>query len=306
MIQFVERAKIPELKKIWQACFSDNEVYIDFYFNSCFDKEVVLGYFLDEKVVSMLSLLPAEIIENKEKCPVRYIYAVATLPEYQRKGYSSALLSYAQNWLKNRGEFGILVPAKEELFSFYKKRGFIREVNIEEIVLKIESSEETNSSFVAAAGFWEEEELKLQEISAKEYKKFRDLYFYREGYLCWGEKQISYAVKETLFGNGFCKKIWYQEGEYVLLGRIADECLIIHEITAEGEEAYLIGKVLGDYFRCEKVMMRLRTSTLALNSHNNLKIEQKLTRPFALIYTGEEFEKQDQKIGQEYVNLVLD
>ena len=43
----------------------------------------------DGAPVSMLSLLPVTVTIGGEKHAARYVYAVATLPEYRRKGYAS-------------------------------------------------------------------------------------------------------------------------------------------------------------------------------------------------------------------------
>ncbi len=69
----------------------------------------------------------------------REVFALFVLPEYENRGYGSALLEKAVNWLTQAGNDSIwlIVEPGVRAFSFYKKRGW-RETGLspEEDVLK--------------------------------------------------------------------------------------------------------------------------------------------------------------------------
>ena len=52
------------LKEIWKECFEDSDNYIDFYYKKRFQKENTLVYLLEDKIVSMLTMLSSQIISS--------------------------------------------------------------------------------------------------------------------------------------------------------------------------------------------------------------------------------------------------
>lgn len=242
MIAFAKRHMIPELKEMWRSCFGDEEAYIDFYFERRFKEDNMLVY-LDEKEkpVSMLSLLPAGLVQKgNEVKRVHYIYAGATFPEQRRKGYYKALLMHAALEAEGAGESLMLVPADEKLREYYRKQGFVDAFQLTSSSIKIQrpgliSMESHTDDFTKAL------------ITAEEYKELRDKHFYKEGYVCWDIEAVRYAVDETLFCKGECSKLIYKGMEYGVLYYIdnADK-LCIKEITASGNEAVMLIRKLAE------------------------------------------------------------
>ena len=56
----------------------------------------------DGKIASMASFLPVRYEHNGEETAARYVYAVATLPEYRGRGYASRILSFAKSTTDSR------------------------------------------------------------------------------------------------------------------------------------------------------------------------------------------------------------
>lgn len=55
------------------------------------------------------------------------IFGVATLPEYQHKGYASQLMEYVIEETRKQKRCGIVLTCKEELIPFYEKFGYVNE-----------------------------------------------------------------------------------------------------------------------------------------------------------------------------------
>lgn len=82
----------------------------------------MLVIYRDGRPVSMASFLPAVYHTAKGVIPVRYVYAVATLPEYRRQGLAEKILICGSSlW----DEPLVLCPADEHLYRYYGKIGFV-------------------------------------------------------------------------------------------------------------------------------------------------------------------------------------
>lgn len=197
---------------IWHKCFGDDKTYIELYMENRFENENMLVIYDDGCPVSMASFLPVKITINGKKEDARYVYAVATLPEYRKKGYASEIIKYAAEKYK---EPLILQPSGAELWQYYEKLGFAeafckspcwiynksctkRAVVPNTQVNCLKAAEHAGAGAeIEALGKWT-----VTRADAKEYKAVRDRYFESEGYVEWDEKALSYAIRENEFCNG--------------------------------------------------------------------------------------------------------
>lgn len=249
MISFADADMMPYLKYMWKTCFGDDDLYIDMYFKKRFREDNMLVLLSEDgKPASMLSLLPAELVLKCNKVKkINYIYAGATLPEHRRKGYYSRLLQYALKMINDRKESAVLVPADDKLRGYYANEGFIDAFHLSKLSLSIQKSaiismENNELDFI------------VSNITADKYKKLRDNHFFKEGYVCWDTEAVSYAIEETIFCGGECRKILYNNNEYGVLYYIDSiNKLCIKEITACGEEAELLSKNLAEYLGCNEI-----------------------------------------------------
>lgn len=109
------------ITRLWKACFGDSDDYISFFLGNCQDY-VVVGYFVENKLVSMLFLLDGTLADKKCK----YLYAACTDASYRRQGIMENLISTAKSYCIENGYASIfLVPANEKLYDYYSKFGFI-------------------------------------------------------------------------------------------------------------------------------------------------------------------------------------
>ena len=144
-INIKSESDILALTKIWQKCFTDDLPYINSFINSCLPYITSWFIVLDDKPVSVLSLIPSyalhpktaiysgSLSRNQQDTPPSsvvkihgaYIYGVATLPEYRGNSYSRILLSKAIDYSEELGlDYIVVKPADELLFDLYRKAGF--------------------------------------------------------------------------------------------------------------------------------------------------------------------------------------
>jgi len=81
------------------------------------------SYFSDSKLVSNVYVYSMDLTINREKRRVAQISAVATIPEYRRKGLSLRLTQAAMDWARANHHFFFLF-ADDNAFKFYEQCGF--------------------------------------------------------------------------------------------------------------------------------------------------------------------------------------
>jgi len=254
MIQFADKSMSLHIRHMWKACFEDDDAYIDFYLNnrSREDNMLVLIPDGEDVPVSMLSLLPARLVlEGRKYKYISYVYAVATLPEYRRKGYCEELIRYAARYLHERDSSAFLLPSSDYLRKYYKKLGFVDAFNI-----GVRTLSDIGAGTLSDIGAGT-----LSDILPSEYKAMRDAHYSKPGYVVWDEGAIEYAIRETIFCGGFCKKMIYGKNarsshdmEYAALYHVIDgDFLKIIEITADADMAQVIGSRLAMHHGCTKM-----------------------------------------------------
>ena len=92
-----------ELRSLWKTVFGDEDEYISLFFDNYFNEAEVMGAIEGSRLVSMLFLLPMKVKTMERSFDAKYIYAVATLPEYRGRGISTKLLDETHKYLKKEG-----------------------------------------------------------------------------------------------------------------------------------------------------------------------------------------------------------
>lgn len=231
-VVFANETDTESMIDIWQRCFGDSREYIQMYLDKRFETENMLVIHEDGKPVSMASFLPVMITINGEQIAARYVYAVATLPEYRRRGYATEIIKYAAEKYQ---EPLLLQPAEEELERYYAGMGFEKVFEPSPCWiyegLPVGDSAEVTAASEINIGEWD-----LERIQAKEYKALRDFCFAGEGYVEWDEQAISYALEENNVCGGEACKLTCGDRTALLLYRVEDKKLRIVETTLEENE----------------------------------------------------------------------
>ena len=182
MIRFFENRDKNTIISLWHEAFGDKNDEIAVFLEFIRDNLVIFEE--NGKIVSMLTLLNVKIGEDRG----RYVYAVATDKSFRGRGYATALLSFAKEFIKKNDEkFLVLLPQESSLFEFYEKAGF-SELFCAEII--------TCKDFSKSAK-------KVGITSAKEYFELRKAFFSQEKYVEWDVKSLEF-MKEVYGGEFVC------------------------------------------------------------------------------------------------------
>jgi len=123
MIRFLENDEKIRTRQLYEIAFNDTKKFVDYYYRKRIQMNRILVLEEENQIRAMLHLNPHYLSIDGKSVQADYIYAVATLPEYRRRGYMGMLFEYAFHIMKSEGkEFTYLIP---EDASIYKKYGFI-------------------------------------------------------------------------------------------------------------------------------------------------------------------------------------
>lgn len=107
-------------RNLYRTVFRDPDTkFEDLLFDNCFCYCHTLE--VQNKMVSMLFMLPIEVKFADKSIKGAYLYAAATDLEHRKKGYMSKLIES----LIKEYDFVLLRPANDSLISYYAKLGFI-------------------------------------------------------------------------------------------------------------------------------------------------------------------------------------
>lgn len=216
-----------QIQKIWETCFGDEEEYIRFYMEHRMTDENMLVIYEDGKVVSMASFLPVRYLCNGAYVDARYVYAVATLPEYRGRGFAGRILKFAY---EHYGQPLILAPAEESLMRYYETLGFCK---------AFPDTRERMTGAITALEWKENAEAgdTMEPLTAQEYMQIRDEKCARDGYVQWDENAIRYAMELCEHYGGETVAVKTEEGEKDILmyEKDADTLAILE--TSLGAEA---------------------------------------------------------------------
>ncbi len=192
MIRLADNSMIADLRQIRKECFGEDEAYLDFYFTQRFRPEYTLVYLENNRAVASLTMLPCTLVTPRQSIPASYIYAVATLPAFQRRGISAQLSQKAEELLKSQ-DIGaaVLVPASDSLFTFYKNQGYATLFYRRKIIQPPGNSPLLSSSE------------KPMDIDMPQLFKLREQYLVNsECYIQWDMEALQYAKNECEFNGG--------------------------------------------------------------------------------------------------------
>lgn len=295
-ICYATREMIPACRHIWQVCFEDDEAYTELYFTHRFTEDNMLVCCVDKEPVSMISLLPAVLQQGKKEIPLRYVYAVATLPAYRRRGYAEILMKKARQLF---AEVLVLEPASSHLEEYYKKLGFSPAFAVSERCFSTQQIQEVKGE-ANGQEYW------LLTVTPSEYVKLRDGYFAGDGYVRWDEEAIYYALLENDFADGYAYKVKHHGREDILLLRETEKRIHVIETTLTDAKLLAVMKRL----RVKKDLLVRRPAAAYLKEQSSVHaISECVNRTFGMMDTeGMHRYKLDTagSIIQGYLNLTLE
>lgn len=130
MIRFATQEDINKLKNLWDDSFHDPMSFVDFLYDNVVTIADTLVVEQGEDIACMLTIIPTSFVFRDKAVKTAYIYGAATAKKYQRKGYMTHLLTFAEEYCRDHGyAMSVLVPGEKYLFGYYKKRGYSEDFN---------------------------------------------------------------------------------------------------------------------------------------------------------------------------------
>lgn len=279
-----------QMKQIWRECFQDEEEYIAFYFQKGYSKENTFICAQDGRVVSMLTMLPAVLRQQKETLQGRYVYAVATMPAYQGKGYMGKLEQYAAREVSREGAaFLVLVPAEESLFSFYKKKGY----HICSYMYQHVYHRESTAAFtqLKAAGWEEDFRFQGMEKGAFLTERKALLQSYDTSFDL-DEKERAYSFEEMKKAGYKIVSVEYKDVRGYLVFYVKDRTLYLQEV----------GMNRGLFLECTEELLRYTDTDRLIVRMRDACIDAQHTKPYGMV----KMLKEGMEEPKAYMNLMLD
>lgn len=114
-----------QLVSLWKTSFGEAQEAIVLFFDNLFKASICFTAYDNKKIVASLYLLPCGISGVGYDLDGYYLYAASTLPRYRNQGIMRNLINTATCFAKqNKKDFVSLLPAKDDLYDFYKTNGF--------------------------------------------------------------------------------------------------------------------------------------------------------------------------------------
>lgn len=180
------------LKEIWAEVFGDPQEIIDEFFNRFYSSCESLIMEDNGFPASAAHLLPiGSFVDhegNEHSCAA--CYAVATKEDYRNQGYASdVVLNSARQGLTRGLEFVTACPAREDLISFYSKKGFRVAFSVREAEYEISELAVPEDGMSAAIG-------------AEDYSAAREIMLADRPHISFYDELISYQEYLCKFGGG--------------------------------------------------------------------------------------------------------
>ena len=163
---------------IWKRCFTEDSVFLNFFFKECFPLSRTYVYREGDIIVSSATILPINYMGEEEKKGA-YLYGVCTLPEYRGRGLSISLIEELEEDCRTRGYAFILTrPATPSLFALYRKIGYSIPIYRQYVDLPLN---------IFADG------VSYSELTAQRLKPLRNKYL-NKNYFEWGDNMLDYTI----------------------------------------------------------------------------------------------------------------
>ena len=189
MIICASKEHVKQIAELWRLSFGDGEEYV-FKVMDVYLPDTLL-YIEQNRVLSMLILMPCGFSAGGASRDARYIYAACTHPEHRDRGYMARLIEFALS----AGEYYTLaVPASEGLFDYYGRFGF------KKILRGVCITASREELLTACREF---KPLKLRgELRPGELRLIREREFSGGAALLWGERHIEFTLWDCLQAGG--------------------------------------------------------------------------------------------------------
>lgn len=250
MIRFADETMRDDIRQLWHDCFGDSNEYVDFFLTHYDIARQMLIFIDSEKPVSMLSLLPMNVVTPSNlSLNGRYVYAVATDPRYRGRGLSTKLLRAAHEKLKAMGvHLSVLAPATGELFNFYHKRGYQSEFFIGSTAVSAADIPAFEGSFY------------IGEASADEFSQIRERAFSGSAmFVRWDGDALAYRLAETAMIGGETLLLRAENAQAIAVCLNEGGSVQVKELALDGMDVPTALSILQHKYGAQEYRLRLST-----------------------------------------------
>lgn len=234
-IRLVKQEDLEDLKEIWRMSFGDPDSFIDFYYQTRDWLSETAVLLEGGKAVSMLTMIPVELTgPGGRQCSASMLYAIATHPDYQKRGYADQLIEFSNEYqLSKQVAVTLLVPASENLFNFYGKRGYRDGFYVREVVLSRDDIDKL---------LGENKPCRFVPVKPMEYNAMRSKLLEGQPYLSYRDDEIAFQKQLTvMFGTDLYAIVIGDTAGCAYAERISEEEVIVKELLIP--EQFLIPAV---------------------------------------------------------------
>lgn len=130
MIDAPKPEQLPQLQRLWQEAFREEQIFLDSFFSQAFATERCRCITVEGRSVAALYWFDCTCHGAK----MAYLYGVATAKSCRGQGFCRALMVDTHRHLKKKGYAGtILVPASEKLRQMYAGMGYLPGTTVAEL-----------------------------------------------------------------------------------------------------------------------------------------------------------------------------
>lgn len=289
MIRYADRSMVPQLQELWKLCFGDPQGYIDLFFERRFREKETLVELEGERVKGMLFLLPITVITPLGEMDARYVYGVATHPDFRGQGVSTRLLHQAHREMEKEDVIlSLLQPASKELFGFYADRGYSIEFNVRKLHLTAKEIPQGEGTALTRSSF-------------AQMGTLRNRYFNRcHMFGRWDSRALAYQDAEAEFTGG--ELLAFEEGYAYCQPDLEKGIVRVKELVLpKGMELMEVVKGIHQRYRAKEYHLRLWEDIPAEQAGE--------VTPFAMAYWIKEkrqYKLEDVEGRASYLGLTLD
>jgi len=185
-IRLAKEGEANRQKELWKLCFGDSDSYINFFYANRYKEDETAVLLYDEEISAMLTMIPVKtMVPDKQCIDTVMLYAIATHPNYQNRGFATKLMDFSTQCLRaNNKDLSILVPAHKQLFDFYRKQGYQDGFYIRETQFSHE--------MVHSLPFQDFSQYSISPITPEEYNKRRNHQLSERLYIAYADEDIAY------------------------------------------------------------------------------------------------------------------
>lgn len=215
---------INSLKELWLSIFEDKKIAVELFFERKFNDNIAYVATENQKVVSMLYLLPASV-NGVKTC---YLYGAATEENYRNQGIMRNLIDFSLE--TSDYDMCVLLPAKESLYNFYTKLGFEN--------LSCNTAKLSRQDVVALA-----KPYVMQDLIVNNYCGIRNRVL-KSDFLFWNNDHINYAFE---YNSIYGAKIIRSNYGYAIAFEEDDVCYVSELICDDKNAPFILTELLSQF-----------------------------------------------------------